>query len=92
MAWIANSTFISPFKLSTPDRVYEFLDCLRDDRVAVVVQPIDQWADRRELLIFGWHRDIECPKVLAPEFLKEPLVIDIEAKRFGRGVEIGAVN
>ena len=53
MAWIANSTFISPFKLSTPDRIYEFLDCLRDDRVAVVVQPIDQWADRRDLLIFG---------------------------------------
>jgi transposase len=31
MAWIANSTFISPFKLSTPDRIYEFLDCLRDE-------------------------------------------------------------
>jgi hypothetical protein len=46
MAWIANSTV--SFQLSMPDRIYEFLDCLRDDRVAVVVQPIDQ-ADRREL-------------------------------------------
>jgi hypothetical protein len=51
MVWIAIDVHIS-FQLSTPDRIYEFLDCLRDDRVAVGVQPIDQWADRRELLIF----------------------------------------
>jgi hypothetical protein len=51
MAWIAIDVHIS-FQLSTPQPIYEFLDCLRDDRVAVGVQPIDQWADRRELLIF----------------------------------------
>jgi hypothetical protein len=51
MAWIAIDVHIS-FQLSTPDPIYEFLDCLRDDRVTVGVQPFDQWSDRRELLIF----------------------------------------
>ena len=30
MAWIAVDVHIS-FQLSTPDRIYEFLDCLRDE-------------------------------------------------------------
>ena len=80
--------------LAAAGLVDEFLGRLGDDGVAVVVEPIDQRADRRIFLILDHGGVIERAQQIAArlELAQQPLVIDIEAQRFGGGVEIGAVN
>jgi hypothetical protein len=72
----------------------ELLGRLGDDRVAVVVEPVDQRANRRVLLILDHRRVVEGPDQISArlEFAQQPLVVDIEAERFGGGVKVRAVN
>src|SRR5207244_10347296 len=62
--------------------------------LAVVVEPIEQRADRGILLILHHGGIIERSQQIAArmELAQQPLVIDIEAERLGGGVEVGAVN
>lgn len=70
-----------------------FLGRLGDDRVAVVVQPIDQRPDRGVLLILHYGSVVERPEQYPPtfKFAEQPLVIDIELERLGCGKKIGSV-
>ena len=74
--------------------VDEFLGRLGDDGIAVVVEPIDQRPDRRIFLILDHGGVIERAQQIAArlEFAQQPLVVDVEAERFGGGVKVGAVN
>src|SRR6201999_2878127 len=74
--------------------VDEFLGRLGDDGVAVVVQPVDQRADRRIFLILDDRGVIEraYKGAAALEFLQQALVVDVEAERLGGCVEVGAID
>src|SRR6202012_2364253 len=74
--------------------VDEFLGRLRDDGVAVVVEPVDQGTDRRIFLIFDDRGVIERAQQgsTALEFLEQTLVVNVEAERLGGCVEVGAIN
>ena len=82
------------FDLAPAGLIDEFLGRLGDDGVAVVVEPIDQRADRGVFLILDDRGVVERAHQIAArlEFAQQPLVVDVEAERFGRGVKIGAVN
>src|SRR6478736_6433356 len=74
--------------------VDEFLGCLGDDSVAVVVEPVDQRTDRRIFLILDNRRVVESAeqRTAALEFLEKALVVNVEAERFGSCVKIGAID
>ena len=74
--------------------VNEFLGRLGDDGEAVVIQPVDQRADRRKLLILNDGGVVECAQQgsAALEFDEQPPVIEIETERLGRCVKIGAID
>jgi hypothetical protein len=74
--------------------VDELFGQLGDDGEAVVVQPVDQGADRREFLVLKDRGVIErAPQgALALKFVQQTLVIDIEAQRFRRGIKIGPID
>jgi hypothetical protein len=61
--------------------------------IAVVIKPVDQWADRRHLIfkdrgvIEGTH---QRPPAL--ELLQKAPVVDVETERLGCTVEIGAID
>ncbi|MHC2533539.1 hypothetical protein ACVJMY_003108 [Bradyrhizobium diazoefficiens] len=76
------------------DGVDEFLRELGDDGVSVIVEPIDQGADRRILLILDEGRVVEGPqqRTSALEFAEQTPVVDVEAERLGGGMEIGAID
>ena len=80
--------------LAAAGLVDEFLGRLGDDRVAVVVEPIDQRPDRGIFLILDHGGVIERAQQIAArlELAQQPLVVDVETERLGGGVEIGAVN
>ena len=80
--------------LAAAGLVDEFLGRLGDDRIAVVVEPVDQRADRGIFLILDHRGVIERAQQIAArlEFAQQLLVVDVEAERFGGGVKIGAVN
>jgi hypothetical protein len=80
--------------LAAAGLVDEFLGGLGDHRVAVVVEPIDQRADRGILLILDHGRVIERAQQVAArlELAQQALVVDVETERLGGGVEVGAVN
>ena len=82
------------FDLAAAGLVDELLGGLGDDAVAVVVEPIDQRPDRRIFLILDHGGVIEGAHQVAAglEFAQQPLVVDVEAERFGGGVEVGAVD
>src|SRR6185312_916765 len=64
------------------------------DRIAVVVEPIDERANGGIFLILD-HRCVikRAQQITARlEFLQQFLVVDVEPERLGGGVEIGAVN
>jgi hypothetical protein len=65
-----------------------------DDGVAVVIQPVDQRADRRKLLIFNDCRILERAqnRAAALEFLQQAFVVDIETERPGCRVKICAID
>ena len=62
--------------------------------VAVVIEPVDQGPDRRIFLILDNRGVVNRTKQRASalEFLEQPLVIDIETKRFAGRMEIGAID
>src|SRR5664279_5679726 len=74
--------------------VDEFLGCLGDDRVAIVVEPVDQGPDRRVFLIFNDRSVIERAQQGSPalELLEKSLVINVETKRLGGRVKVRAIN
>ena len=80
--------------LAPAGSVDEFLGRLGDDGVAVVVEPIDQRTDRGVFLIFDDRRVVERTqqRSSALKFLEKAFVIDVEAERLGRCVEVGAVD
>ena len=82
------------FDLAAAGLVDEFLGRLGDDRVAVVVEPVDQRADRGIFLILDHRGVIERAQQIAArlEFAQQPLVVDVEAERLGGGVKIGAID
>jgi hypothetical protein len=67
----------------------EFLGRLGDDGEAVVIQPVDQRADRRELLILNDGGVVERAqqRAAALEFLEQALVVDIETERLACRME-----
>src|SRR5580704_14324963 len=80
--------------LAAAHGVGEFLGRLGDHGVAVVVQPIDQRADRRVFLILDQRRVVvgaDQPAFLTKD-LEQAAVVDVEAQRAGRGIEVGAVD
>src|SRR6516162_4582656 len=74
--------------------VDEFLGRFGDDGIAVVVEPIDQRPDGRIFLILDHGCVIEGAQQIAArlELAQQPLVVDVKAERFRRGVQVGAVN
>jgi len=80
--------------LASAGGVDEFLGRLGDDRVAVVVEPVDQRTDRGILLILDQRSVVKGAdqSTLALELAQQALVVDVESKRFGGGVEVCAVN
>jgi hypothetical protein len=61
---------------------------------AVVMQPVDQRADRRIFLVFQQRRVVEGAQQLAAahEFLPQKLVVDVEPKRLGRGIKVRPID
>ncbi len=83
-----------PFDAAAPLGVGVFLERFGDDGKPIVVQPVDQRAERRKLLLFGQRRIIEGAdeQTLAREEFQQALVIDIELQPLGGAVEIGAID
>ena len=82
------------FDLAAASGIGELFGRLGHHREAVVVQPIDQRADRRIFLLLGKRRVIERSNqlTLLAKHCQKPLVIDVKAERFSCGIEVGAVN
>ncbi len=80
--------------LAAAGLVDELLGRLGDDRVAVVVEPIDQGTDRGILLILDHGGIIERTQQVSArlKLAQQPLVVDVETERLGGGVEVGAVD
>src|SRR5262249_646560 len=80
--------------LATAGLVNELFRGLGDDGIAVVVEPVDERADRRVLLILDDGGVIERAQQIATglEFTQQTLVVDIETERLRRRIEICAVN
>jgi hypothetical protein len=74
--------------------VDEFLDRLGDDGVAVIVEPVDQRADRRIFLILNNRGVVERAdeRSAALEFLQQAFVVDVETERLGGCIEVGAID
>ena len=85
---------MSPLKRRRPVASVKFLRRFGHQRVAVIVEPIDQRANGRKILILHQRGVISGADEAAVllEFVQQLAVIDIEAKRFGCGIEIGAVD
>ena len=78
------------FDLAASGGVGEFLGRLGDHGVAVIVQPVDQRADRRILLVLDHGGVVEGPD--QPTFIREnsqkTLVVDVEIQRPRGGVKV----
>jgi hypothetical protein len=85
---------ILPLHLAAAACVNELLSRLGLHGVTVVVQPIDEGTDRRIFLILDNCGVVEGAHQRPPglEIREQALVINVEAKRLGRRVEIGAIN
>src|SRR5262249_32423241 len=82
------------FDLAATGLVDELFGRFSHDRVAVVVEPVDQRSNREKLLILDDGGVIERPQQIAArlKLAQKPLVIDVEAERPRGGIEIGTVN
>jgi hypothetical protein len=80
--------------LAAPGGVDVFLGRLGDDGIAIVVEPVDQRPDRGKFLILDDGGIVEGAeqRAAALEFVQEPLVVDVEPKRLGRGVKVGSID
>ena len=83
-----------PLDLAAAVGVDELLGRLRNDGKSVVIEPIDQRTDRGVLLILDDRGVVERTqqRAAALEFPEKAFVIDVEAKRPGGRLEIGAVD
>ncbi len=74
--------------------VDEFLGRLGDDRVAVVVEPVDQRANRGVFLLFGQRGVVIGAEQIAfrLKLLQKLLVVYVEAERLRGRVKVGAIN
>jgi hypothetical protein len=79
---------------AAPGRVGEFLGGLGNDPVAVIVEPVDQRADRGIFLALDQRGEIECSdQVAAPlEFLEQATIVHVETKLLRRSIEVGAID
>ena len=80
--------------LAAAEKIDEFLRRLGHDRVAVVVEPIDQRPDRGIFLILDQRGVVKRPDqtALALEFAEQAFIINIESERFRGRVKVRAVN
>ena len=80
--------------LPPPHRVGELLGGLGDHRVAVVVEPVDQRADRRVFLILQQGGVVERAHQtpLGTEEFQQFPVVDVEAERARRRIKVRAVD
>ena len=74
--------------------VSELFHRLGDYSVAVVTEPIGQWAQRGILLILEGRLVVECPqqRPAALELHEKALVVDIEAQRLCGCIKIGTID
>src|SRR5215471_1817260 len=82
------------FDLAATVDVSELLGRLRHHRVAVVVEPIDQWTDRGILLVLHKRCIVErsYELTLRSEESEETLIVDVEAKPLGGRVQVCAID
>ncbi|MNL30662.1 hypothetical protein D3C87_1524110 [compost metagenome] len=80
--------------LAAAQGIGEFLGRLGDDRVAIIVEPVDQRADRGIFLILDQRGVIIGPQQigLGAELGEQFAIVDVDANGFRRGIEIGAIN
>ena len=94
MALTASSISMLPLTFRRPVEFDELLRRFGHDRIAVVVEPIDQWADGGIFLIVDQSRVIKGSDEASfgLKFFQKTLVVDVESERFRAGVEICPVN
>jgi len=82
------------FDLTAAFAVSVFLGRFGDHGEAVIVQPVDQRADRRVIVVFQQRGVVERPQHLAAahEFVAQQFVINVKAQRLGRGVEVRPID
>src|ERR1700722_15910820 len=82
------------FDLALAVGIDVLLGGLRDHRVAVVVEPVDQRLNRGRFLIFNYRRVIEGTHegTATRKFLEKPLVVDIKSDRPAGCIEVCPVD
>jgi hypothetical protein len=82
------------FDLAAAGLVDELFGRFSHERVAVVVEPVDQRPDRGKFLILDNGGVIARPQQIAArlKLAQKPLVIDVKAERLRGGIEVGTVN
>src|SRR5262245_13961303 len=82
------------FDFAPTSLIHEFLGRLGDDRITVVVEPVDQRANRRIFLILDYRRVIKGTQQIAArlKLTQQALVVDIEPEGFCCCVKICTVN
>jgi hypothetical protein len=83
-----------PLTLRRPLASMNSLVALGDHGVAVVIEPVDQGANRGIFLIFNDRGVIERAhqRAAALKFLEKALVVDVEAERLGGRIQVGAID
>src|SRR5207237_1147254 len=78
------------FDLAPPGGIDEFLGGLGDDRIAVIVQPIEQRANRGIFLVFDQSCIVEATNEIAATliFFQHLSIIDVQAKTLGGPVSL----
>ena len=79
---------------SAPRGVDELFRRLGHDRIAIVIEPVDQRPNRRILLIINQGCVIirSNQSTLCLKFFQETLIVDIEPESFGACIEICSIN
>jgi hypothetical protein len=72
----------------------ELFGGLRDNRVAIVVEPVDQRTNRGIFLIFNYRRVIEGThqRAATRKFVEKPFVVDIKSDRSAGRIEVCPVD
>ena len=74
--------------------VDKFLGCFGNDGIVIVIELLDQRADRRRLPILVNRRIIvrAQPRSAGPEFRQEALVVDVETERLGARPKVYSID
>src|SRR5579863_1623096 len=85
---------VAAFYFPSTTRIDVFLRSLRDDRITVIVEPIDKRSDSRMVLIFNDRRIVEGPdqSASAGKHRKQTLIVDVKTNCFDRAVKVWSVN